>query len=170
MKAPIAAIGCLALAGHMVLFTAGIANASPLIATISLKPGYVTAFFAVILIYTPLNIGFLAIFAGLLGGRASRIAFAGLSSLGDPAGPAAADSIHPHRTESPFASMFRGLLVYLAVIAGMHVIADDPFQKPTPQQYVQLASTVSLFAFVVGYDPTKFREWIQRVPKPGGAQ
>jgi len=142
----------------------------PATAMIVLDAHHARAFLAVMFVYTPINIGFLAVLSGLLGGCASRITFAGLPAQVEAAGAAPPDAEHPHRTESPFASMFRSFLVYLAVMAGMYVIADNPFQDPTPQQYVRLASTVSLFAFIVGYDPTKFRDWIERVPKLGGAK
>ena len=33
----------------------------------------------------------------------------------------------------------------------------SPFTTTTPEQYVRLAAAVSFFAFIVGYDPTKFR-------------
>lgn len=183
---------------------AATASASPLLsarkptANIAFTREHVGAFLRVMFVYTPLNIAFLALIAGFLGGCASYITYTGVPVMesragaparggrsGDDTGdthvsdapardhrqtttPALAGK-HVHRTESPFASMFRSFLVYLGMMAGMYVIADNPFKSPTPEQYVRLASTVSLFAFVVGYDPSKFRDWIDRVPKFGGA-
>jgi hypothetical protein len=124
------------------------------------------AFLAVMLLYTPVNIGFLAMLAGFIGGCASSMTFA--QGPGGATGTAAnmPGDDNPYRQESPFASMIRSFIVYLAMLAGTYVIADNPFSAPTSEQYVRMAASVSLFAFVVGYDPTKFRDWLDRLPKP----
>jgi len=52
------------------------------------------------------------------------------------------------------------------VIAGLYFAMDDPFKDPTPSQYMRLAGTLSLLAFVVGYDPTRIEQWLRLVPNP----
>jgi hypothetical protein len=61
--------------------------------------------------------------------------------------------------ENPFSSMLRGLVVYFAFLAGVFVATPTAFadNSVSPQQYALSAGVVSLFAFVVGYDPTVFR-------------
>ena len=63
--------------------------------------------------------------------------------------------------------MFRGFVVYLAFMAGIYITSANPFENPTAEQYVRFASTLSLFGFVVGYDPTKFQDFLGLLPKPG---
>jgi hypothetical protein len=50
-------------------------------------------------------------------------------------------------------------------MAGVFITANQPFENPTSEQYVRFAASVSLFAFVVGYDPTKFQEALSFLPK-----
>jgi hypothetical protein len=72
------------------------------------------------------------------------------------------------RRESPFASMIRSFVVYLAFIAGIYITTNAPFENPDPNQYVRFAGTISLFAFVVGYDPTKFQDFVNWAGTRGG--
>jgi hypothetical protein len=62
---------------------------------------------------------------------------------------------------------FRGFAVYLAVIAGVYIIGGDPFDQATPSQYVRFAGSVSLLAFMVGYDPMKLQDLLDGLPGPG---
>ena len=123
------------------------------------------------LLYTPTNAAILCALAGLIGGCASNLSVrrehfqamlsgAAYDCLG--AGP-------EHRrltylTESPFISMFRGFIVYLAFMAGVLIVVDDPFKDPTGATYLRYVGTVSLIAFSVGYDPTRFEDLVKRIP------
>jgi hypothetical protein len=73
------------------------------------------------------------------------------------------------RTENPLASMLRSFLIYIGFIAGVYITGNAPFADPTTDQYVRFVGTLSLLAFVVGYDPTKFQDFMSFVPRPGGA-
>ena len=39
---------------------------------------------------------------------------------------------------------------------------NSPFANATADQYARLAGTVSFLAFIVGYDPTKFQDFISK--------
>lgn len=190
--------GCAALAAYLALFSAGMfidskpyrdrlsGGASPLntalsgealiLPAVSAAPpariGVVEAFVASVFLYTPTNVAVLTLLAGFLGGCASNMTF-GRGGWGK-AQDAAADpddravGIELIHTESPFASMFRSFLVYLAFITGIFITTSEPFQNPTAEQYVRFAGTISLFAFVVGYDPTKFQDFLDFLPRRGG--
>ena len=122
-----------------------------------------TAFVASMLFFTPINVAFLTLLAGLLGGITSQITFTA-------AAPESLTDIQKSfRTENPLASMTRGFVVYLAFIAGVYVATSQPFANVTADQYLRLAGTLSFFAFVVGYDPTKFQDWLGKVGAPGKA-
>lgn len=129
------------------------------------------AFLVSMALYTPINVALLTLLAGFLGGCASSITY---SPAQLPAGAAVDDAAAKQaetrllfRTESPFASMFRSFLVYLAFIAGIFITTSQPFENATADQYVRFAGTISLFAFVVGYDPTKLNDFLEFVPKRG---
>src|SRR5947207_9651446 len=66
--------------------------------------------------------------------------------------------------------MMRSFVVYLCVIAGLYFAIDDPFKHTTAAQYVRLAGTLSILAFVVGYDPSRIDQWIRLVPNPHPTQ
>lgn len=127
------------------------------------------------LLYTPTNAAILCALAGLVGGCASNVIIAReqtalLAAAGDgshEAGPANDLRLRrrlAYMTESPFISMLRGFVVYLAFMAGILVVVDDPFKDPTGGTYLRYVGTVSLIAFAMGYDPTRFEELIKRVP------
>jgi hypothetical protein len=78
-----------------------------------------------------------------------------------------AEASRAFRRESPFASMFRSFLVYPTFMAGIFITTEKPFEAPTVDQYARLAGMLSLFGFVVGYDPTKFQDFIDMVPRRG---
>lgn len=64
-------------------------------------------------------------------------------------------------SESPFSSMLRGFLVYLAIISGILLAISDPFEKTSADQFIRLAGLFSVIAFVMGYDPTRFEDLIE---------
>jgi hypothetical protein len=103
----------------------------------------------------------------LIGGCASLLLYYGsVDQNGERNG---ADQ-HPERRsfllENPLSSMLRGFVVFVAFVAGVYVGTDTPFADPTQEQYARMAGTLSLFAFLVGYDPTIFRELINFLPRP----
>ena len=56
----------------------------------------------------------------------------------------------------------------LGAVTGTFIATEAPFESPSSEQYVRLATTISLFAFVVGYDPTKFQQFLNLLPRRGG--
>jgi hypothetical protein len=126
------------------------------------------AFMMVIILFTPLNAALLTILAGFIGGCASNITYGRAQSSPNrqPEDPTAAARTL-FRTENPFASALRSFLVYLAFIAGVYITTNEPFQNGTPDQYVRFAGMISFLAFVVGYDPTKFQDLVNLMPRPG---
>jgi hypothetical protein len=146
-------MGTIASMAFVALFTAGVVVDSGPFRTqlnTSFTPG---ALLAVMLTYTPSNVALLAMLAGFIGGCSSLITHrSALVKEGSPV-----DQSALYRTESPIASMLRSLVAYLAFMAGVLVTTIAPFTATTPEQYVRFAAAVSFFAFVVGYDPTKFQ-------------
>jgi hypothetical protein len=133
-----------------------------------------SAFGITVLTYTPLNAALLVLLAGFVGGCASNITYTGASDLLHDPTKHDADPRLAHRAafliENPLASMLRSFLVYVGFMAGIDITSNAPFVKPTVDQYVRLAGTLSMVAFVVGYDPTKFQSFLNLVPRLGGEQ
>ena len=126
------------------------------------------AFFVSLLTYTPTNIAALCLLAAFTGGCASRLISAQTASAlgGDNANPSAPVSDSQlYMSENPFSSMFRGFAVYVAFLAGVYITSTAPFVDPTADQYARAAGATSLLAFVVGYDPTFFRNFISLAEK-----
>jgi hypothetical protein len=116
-----------------------------------------------VLTYTPTNIAMLSVISAFAGGCASRMLIASVAKK-------TGLEIHNqemektdsqlYMAENPFGSMLRGLVVYFGYLAGVFIANSAPFTNTTPEQYAQSAGIVSLFAFVVGFDPTVFRSFI----------
>jgi hypothetical protein len=148
--------------------------ALPHVAAGSERRSLLLAFAGSVLLYSPLNVALLTLLAGFLGGCASGLTFpapGGAPPAAKDGAPGASEAkAEARRTflgESPFASMFRSFLVYLTFMAGIFITTEKPFDAPTADQYARLAGMLSLFAFVVGYDPTKFQDFLDMVPRRG---
>lgn len=104
-----------------------------------------------ILFFMPLNLGLICATAGTLG------AFGGKANLQDESTP------HNSRDESnPYISgLLRGFFVYLFMISGLLLFDDKPFSNAGPGQYVRFAGFLSLFSFVVNYQPYLFTTLIE---------
>lgn len=99
-----------------------------------------------ILFFTPLNLAFVAATAGALGGLGA------IANLDDDS-----DTNEKRDRTNPLVSgLLRGMFVYLFVISGMLLFDDSPFSATGPDQYVRLAGFLSLFSFVVNYQPKVF--------------
>ena len=147
----------------------------------------VCSFFMGMFTYTPTNLGLLCFFGGLMGGCSSRAAYRRLRSLGKivaksdelaPSNSGQDSSAQPilsktrifYLSEHPFVSGLRSFVVYLALLSGFYLAAGDPFKDMSAGQYLRLAGLVSCVAFAVGYDPSRFTDLINNLPKPGGAK
>ncbi len=121
-----------------------------------------TAFFYSVLVYTPTNMALLTLFAGLLGGCVSNIKYSMMSKE-------ERQNLKPKEeailSENPLSATMRGFVIYLCMVAGLYVVLDDPFKDSTPGQYARLAGSMSLVAFIVGFDPTRIKVWLRMVDK-----
>jgi hypothetical protein len=57
----------------------------------------------------------------------------------------------------------RGFLVYLILISGLLLVTGTPFSSTSPQSYISLAGTSSLFCFLVGFRPALVGSLLDRV-------
>ena len=73
-------------------------------------------------------------------------------------------------SEQPITAAMRSFVVYLFLLAGIYLAAGDPFKDLNASQYLRMVGFVSSIAFAVGYDPTRFTELLNYIPKPGGAK
>lgn len=123
------------------------------------------------LLYTPTNVALLSMLAGLIGGCASLMYDHGDLQEQIRKAETEGKTYQAKRlmtrvsdlSESPFSSMIRGFLVYLAIIPGILLAISDPFGegKTSPDQYIRLAGLFSVIAFVMGYDPARFEDLIE---------
>jgi hypothetical protein len=121
------------------------------------------AFSMAVASYTPTNTAALAVVTGFVGGCGSLIFYGSLS-------PAASEGLSDSeqermsaRLEHPSSSAIRGFFGYLGIMAGAVVGSDQPFAATTPEQYWRLACSVSLLAFILGFDSTLFRTLVGTV-------
>ena len=153
-------LGILATIAFVALFTAGVVMDSGPFRTQLNGSFSIGALVVVMLTYTPSNVAILAMLSGLISGCSSLITHQKLDSSEDKTHEQGSTHLSQsilYRTESPIASMFRSLVAYLAFMAGVLATTVAPFTATTPEQYVRFAAAVSFFAFVVGYDPTRFQ-------------
>lgn len=152
--------GIIAVLGWLTLFGVGLLVASKSYRDRLLEAFEWKAFLVSLLTYTPTNIAALCLLAAFCGGCASRLVLSSAASLhaGRESSKPGLDDAEVFMAESPVSSMLRGFVVYVAFLAGVYVGTSAPFAEPTQEQYARAAGTVSLLAFVVGYDPTLFRQ------------
>ena len=124
------------------------------------------------LLFTPTNGAILASLAGVLGGIASKLAAANKFSHAQPnLSDTESDDAQSYlyMTENPLVSMLRGFTTYLIFIAGSYLTTfstsgdvNHPEQVIglTASAYFKFAVTVSLLAYLVGYDPSRMKSLI----------
>ena len=125
-------------------------------------PDLLVAWLIVLTCFVPLNLAWLCVAASGLG------AFGNLANLGDDAGgDRSSDTTNPYTS-----ALLRGFFVYLFMMSGLLVFDDAPFSNSGPGQYIRLAGFLSLFSFVVSYQPRFFGALIltafQRIQVRGG--
>ena len=109
--------------------------------------GSIVAWLVVLLAYLPLNLAWLCATASTLGTFGSRV------NLSDDE----TDSEGSDDNTSPYVSaLLRGFFVYLFMTSGLLLLDETPFSSPTPGQYIRLAGFLSLFSFVISYQPRLF--------------
>jgi hypothetical protein len=81
-----------------------------------------------------------------------------LGALGEQANLSRLPMSHRGQLPSnPYVSAtLRGFFVYLFLLSGLLLLDDAPFTTPTQGQYVRLSGFLSLFSFVVSYQPRLF--------------
>lgn len=123
--------------------------------------------------FTPTNTAALASLAGILGGFASNLAadnqYRQLRPTALNLKPAELAS-YLYMTENPLVSMLRGFITYLIFIAGSYLTnfttsTDDSgnFIGLTASSYFKFAVSVSLLAYLAGYDPSRMKSMIDSV-------
>ena len=180
IKKPIL-LGVIASVCWMLCSSAGILiDSSPyrkvLLAPEDQQPGFwdtLLNFFPAMLLYTPTNAAILSCLAGFVGGCASNVVI-GRKEIEKLLLPSAEfkDSNPVRRqilymAEPPFLSFLRGFVVYLTFIAGILVAVENSFESAGSVQFMRYAGFISLVAFGMGYNPTRFETLISSIPVLG---
>ncbi|WP_461148275.1 hypothetical protein [Spirosoma pulveris] len=122
---------------------------------------------------TPTNVALLASLAGALGGISSNLAASNKFSIIDPTSlnPNSTDfQSYLYMTESPLVSLLRGFVTFMIFIAGSYltnftssVDASNTaeFTGLTVSSYTRFAVTVSLLAYLAGYDPSRIQSLLK---------
>ena len=129
-------------------------------------------FIMAMITFTPSNIAILCLVAAFTGGCASLLVIQKAQKklgLEQQANQKRTNS-HIYMSENPFSSMMRGILVFFAFLAGVVVSSSTVFSDPTQQTYTQAAGIVSMFAFLVGYDPSMFMAFINLTEKTNSGE
>jgi hypothetical protein len=123
--------------------------------------------------FTPTNTAALASLAGILGGFASNLAADNQYRQLRPTTlnlKSAELATYLYMTENPLVSMLRGFITYLIFIAGSYLtnftISTDTngnFMGLTASSYFKFAVSVSLLAYLAGYDPSRMKGLIDSV-------
>lgn len=121
------------------------------------------AFVVAMFCYTPTNMALLTLVAGFLGGCFSNVV---VSAMDEAEREQYSARQIAFLAEHPLSATMRGFVIYLCMVAGLYVAMDDPFKDSTPGQYARLAGSLSLVAFIVGYDPTRIEGWLRIAPGP----
>ena len=123
-------------------------------------------FIMTMMTFTPSNIAILCLVAAFTGGCTSLLVIKKAQhalGLDEPNQNKSNSQIYMN--ENPFSSMLRGMLVFFAFLAGVFITSSNALTAPTAQAYTQAAGFVSMIAFIVGYDPTLFRTFINLTDK-----
>jgi len=132
------------------------------------------------LLFTPTNVALLTLLAAFVGGCASNEADTTLLQEQLRNAHNRRDHIEVRRIqqkltfmrEHPVFSLMRGLVIYLIFVSGLFIVAAEPFsaheQATEMAQYIRLAGLLSLLGFMVGYDPSRFIDWLALIPSPSG--
>ncbi|MDX2146362.1 MAG: hypothetical protein SFZ23_02470 [Planctomycetota bacterium] len=161
------------------LLQLGSTNALPALSEV------VASAFVVLMVYTPTNLLMLCVASALIGclGRTAtsvddisaallkRFKMHGVeteSSRGSKFtmadAPSAASVTSPGWLLAPAVSAVTwGFFIYLVVISGIVVVTGEPFQDTSPDQYLRLAGSTSILAFVVGWRPQILTALVTRI-------
>lgn len=105
--------------------------------------------------YTPTNLATLCCMAALIGCLAS-------TATNPPSHTPGADEA-PIPLRPAISAITWGFFIYLFMISGMLLAVESPFASTSPDQYLRLAGTASLLAFVVGWRPELISRLVAQV-------
>jgi len=108
------------------------------------------AWVVVLTCFMPLNLAWLCVASSALGAFGNRVVLADDGDVGT-----SVDMTHPY-----LSALLRGFFVYLFLMSGLLLLDEAPFANGGPAQYVRLAGFLSLFSFMVSYQPRLFRALI----------
>ena len=121
----------------------------------------VGAWFILLTCYTVTNIALLACCAGVIGKFSRRsLSFETASINGLTPAP-----IATFREVLVFYSVAiaRGFVIYLMLTGGLILLTTSAVTDSSPDEYIKLAGTVSILAFMAGYDAEIFKHALDRI-------
>jgi hypothetical protein len=125
--------------------------------------------------FTPINVALLSALAGVLGGFASNLTASNQFHYmrNKPMVPESDEfKSYVYMTENPLVSMLRGFITYMIFIAGSYLTnfttSVDPndtasFTGLSASSYFKFAVSVSLLAYLAGYDPSRMKTLMNSV-------
>jgi hypothetical protein len=138
----------------------------------------VEALSSIFFYWSPTNVGLLCILAAFVGGCTSyNFRFQGMwirlrnaISQGEGNVPERMLRRYSFMYERPLVSLSRGFFVYLALLATWGLFEEQLFGAVSMQganermeAYKRMACVISGIGFIVGFDPTRFEELVDRV-------
>ena len=118
------------------------------------QPGLIWSWVVVMFSYTPSNLFMVSLFAGMIG-AVSRIAKLHITKDGQ-------EEIPSDQTSPIISGVFRGMFLFLLILSGVVILDESVLTDPSQDQYAKLAGIVSLFCFLISYDPSRFRTLLDR--------
>ncbi|HWE38917.1 MAG TPA: hypothetical protein VG406_20375 [Isosphaeraceae bacterium] len=155
-----AVIGVAAIVAWMALVAAGVAVPTKpyidLLASPTAKPTpleLAKAVFVILTCYTFTNVAALCCLAAVVGaiGRSAQI------------DDVARDDPATDLRTLCISGMIRGFFLFLVILSGTLILADQKFDDISIEQYLKLSGLVSVLSFAIGYDPRRFVTLFQRV-------
>jgi hypothetical protein len=121
----------------------------------------VSVWFVLLTCYTVTNIGILACLCAVIG-KFSRRSLAYESASLNGLKPAPIASFRDVLVLYSVA-IARGFVIYLLLIGGLILLTTPVVTDSSPEEYIKIAGTVSILAFMAGYDAEVFKRAIDRV-------
>lgn len=121
----------------------------------------VGVWFILLTCYTVTNIGILACLSAVIGKFSRRsLSFETASLNGLKAAPIATFG---EVLVLYSVAIARGFVIYLLMIGGLILLTTPVVTDSSPEEYIKIAGTVSILAFMAGYDAEVFKRAIDRV-------
>jgi hypothetical protein len=157
---PEAIIGVTAIVAWIALVAAGVSIPTKpyidLLGSATAKPTTLElarAIFVILTCYTFTNVAALCCLAAVVGaiGRSAQI------------DDVARDDPATDLRTLCISGMIRGFFMFLVILSGTLVLADQKFDDISIEQYLKLSGLVSVLSFAIGYDPRLFVTLFQRI-------